>query len=236
MARDKTLTGKAALGDWTTDAPGVRRKITLDDLATPYDTPSAKSHPRIVERPKDAWPKVPAGFEVTEFAKGLTEPRVIVRAPNGDLFVAESRANRIRVLRDADGNGQPEINETFVTDLQRPFGIAFFPVGDQPKYIYIANTDSIVRFPYSSGDTKAQGEAEKIVSDIPSGSESVGGGGHWTRNIKFSQDGKTMYVAVGSRSNVSDDESEKRRAMILAFDRMGKTNASLLMVFAIQWV
>jgi glucose/arabinose dehydrogenase len=105
-----TLTGKDALGDWSTDAPGVRRKITVDDLARPYDTPSANNHPRVVRRPEGAWPKAPEGFEVTEFVTQLEQPRVIVRAPNGDLFVAESRANRIRVLRDADGDGKPEVN------------------------------------------------------------------------------------------------------------------------------
>jgi glucose/arabinose dehydrogenase len=217
-----TLTGKEALGDWTTDAPGVRRKITVDDLARPYDTPSARNNPRVVSRPDGAWPQAPAGFEVTEFATQLEQPRVIVRAPNGDLFVAESRANRIRVLRDADGDGRPEVNEVFATGLNRPFGIAFHPVGPEPEYVYIGNTDSVVRFPYKSGDTKAEGGAETIVKDIPSGDESVGGGGHWTRDLEFSPDGATLYVAVGSRSNVDDDDRETRRAMILAFDPDGK--------------
>ena len=76
----RTLTGKDALGDWTTDAPGVRRKITVDDLATPYDTPSAFNFPRVTPRPEGAWPEAPEGFEVTEFAARLSEPRVIVRA------------------------------------------------------------------------------------------------------------------------------------------------------------
>ena len=108
---------------------------------------------------------------MTEFATGLSEPRVIVRAPNGDLFLAESRANRIRVFRDADGDGKPEVNEVFATGLNRPFGIAFYPVGPEPKYVYVGNTDSVVRFPYKNGDTKASGEAETIVKDIPSGNE-----------------------------------------------------------------
>lgn len=218
----QTLTGKDALGDWTTDAPGVRRKITLDDLATPYDTTSAKNHPRIVKRPDNAWPKAPQGFSVTQFATGLEEPRVIVRAPNGDLFIAESRVGRIRVLRDADSDGQPEVNEVFASDLNKPFGITFYPVGSEPKYIYIGNTDAVVRFAYQSGDTKASGKAESLIDNIPSGSESVGGGGHWTRDLQFSADGKTLYVSVGSRSNVTDDASEKRRAMILAFDPDGR--------------
>jgi glucose/arabinose dehydrogenase len=218
----RTLTGKDALGDWTTDSPGVRRKITVDDLARPYDTPSANNHPRIVRRPEGAWPKAPEGFKVTEFATQLEQPRVIVRAPNGDLFVAESRANRIRVLRDSDGDGKPEVNEIFATGLNRPFGIALYPVGAEPKYVYVGNTDSVVRFPYKNGNTKASGAPETIVKDIPSGDESVGGGGHWTRDLEFSPDGGTLYVAVGSRSNVDDDERETRRACILAFDPDGK--------------
>jgi glucose/arabinose dehydrogenase len=217
-----TLTGKDALGDWTTDAPGVRRKITAADLATPGETPSANNHPRLVERPEGAWPKAPEGFEVTEFAAGLIQPRVIARAPNGDLFVAESQANRVRLLRDADGDGKPELNRVFATGVNRPFGIAFYPLGPDPKYVYVGNTDSVVRFPYQNGDTKARGKAKTIVKNIPSGDEQVGGGGHWTRDLEFSPDGKTLYVSVGSRSNVTDDAREKRRADILAFDPDGK--------------
>ncbi len=218
----KTLTGKDALGDWTTDAPGVRRKITLADLAGPYETPSANNFPRVVRRPKGAWPKAPDGFEVTEFATRLTEPRVIVRAPNGDLFLAESGANRVRVLRDADCDGKPEVNQVFATRLSRPFGIAFYPPGPEPKYLYVGNTGSVVRFAYRNGDVKSTGAAEMIVDNIPSGREQVGGGGHWTRDLEFTADGKTLLVAVGSRSNVSDDASEKRCADILAFDPEGK--------------
>jgi glucose/arabinose dehydrogenase len=218
----RTLTGADALGDWTTDAPGVRRKVTIADMAKPFETPSANNFPRVIPRPQGAWPKAPEGFEVTEYANKLTEPRVIVRAPNGDLFLAESRGNRIRVLRDADGDGKPEVNQVFATGLSRPFGIAFYPVGPDPKYVYVGNTDSVVRFPYQNGDTKVSGEKETIVRDIPSGNERVGGGGHWTRDLEFSADGKTLYVSVGSRSDVGDDARENRRARILAFDPDGK--------------
>ena len=159
---------------------------------------------------------------MTEFATKLVEPRVIVRAPNGDLFLAESGANRVRVLRDADGDGKPETNEVFSNGLNRPFGIAFYPGGSEPNYLYVGNTDSVVRFAYRNGATKALEPAETIVKDIPSGNESVGGGGHWTRDLEFSPDGKTLFVSVGSRSNVSDDDAEKRRADILAFDPDGK--------------
>lgn len=218
----KSVTGKEALGDWATDAPGLRRKITLTDLATPFETPSANNFPKVTKRPEGAWPKAPEGFEVTEFATGLVQPRVIVRAPNGDLFVAESQANRIHLFRDADGDGKPEVSEVFATGLERPFGIAFYPPGPEPTHVYVGNTGSVVRFPYKNGDTKASGDSEVIVKDIPSGREQVGGGGHWTRDVEFSKDGKILFVSVGSRSNNSDDDSEKRRAMILAFDPDGK--------------
>ncbi len=221
-AKVSVRTGKDALGDWTTDAPGVRRKITIDDLANPYDTPSARNQPKVVKRPEGAWPKAPEGFKVTEYATGLTQPRVVQVAPNGDAFVVESNAGRIRLLRDADGDGKPEVNEIYTTGLKRPFGVAFYPPGPEPKYVYVANTDSVVRFPYKAGDTKASGPAEELVNNIPSGREQVGGGGHWTRDVEFSADGKVMFVSVGSRSNNTDDKSETRRAMILAFDPDGK--------------
>ena len=218
---DKVLTGEAAFGDWTTDAPGVRRKITVEDLTRPYASPSANNHPKRAKRPDGAMPRAPEGFEVTEFATGLREPRVIVRAPNGDLFVAESGGNRVRVLRDADGDGKPEVNEVFASGLDRPFGIAFYPIGANPEFVYLGNTGSVVRFPYKNGELKANGPAEMLIKDIPSGKEQVGGGGHWTRDVDFSKDGKTLLVSVGSRSNVTDDDREKRRADILAFDPDG---------------
>jgi glucose/arabinose dehydrogenase len=216
------LTAREALGDWTTDAPGVRRRITLDDLAEPYETGSANNFPRVVRRPPGAVPKAPQGFAVSEYATGLREPRKIVTAPNGDIFLAESYPGRIKVLRDANGDGKPEVVENFATRLTRPFGIAFYPRGPKPTHIYIGNTNSVVRIPYETGDIKARGPAEVIVADIPSGQERVGGGGHWTRDLEFSPDSKTLFVSVGSRSNVDDDQREKRRADILAFDPDGK--------------
>lgn len=216
------LMGQAALGDWTTDAPGVRRKITLDDLPKPFDTRSANNFPRVVPRPEGAMPRVPKGFSVSEYATDLREPRKIVTAPNGDIFLAESMPGRIKMLRDSDGDGKAETNENFATGLTRPFGIAFYPRGPKPTHIYIGNTNSVVRFPYQTGDTKARGPAEVIVESIPSGQERVGGGGHWTRDLEFSLDGKILFVSVGSRSNVDDNQREKRRADILAFDPDGK--------------
>jgi glucose/arabinose dehydrogenase len=220
-AASKTLTGKDALGDWTTDAPGVRRKITVDDLPKPFDSPSAKNQPRVVKRPEGAWPKVPEGFKVEEFATGLTNPRVIMTAPNGDIFVAESAAGRVKVFRDSDSDGKPELTEVFASKLNRPFGIAFYPPGPSPTHVYVAGTTSVVRFPYKNGDTQATGGPETIVPELP-GFAQLTGGGHWTRDVVFSLDGKRMFVSIGSRSNNNDDAAEKRRADILEFTPDGK--------------
>ncbi len=213
-------TDGAAYGDWTTDAPGVRRRIVVRDMPPPKATKSAANFSHVIARPEGALPKVPPGFRVQEFASGFNEPRIIVTAPNGDIFVAESRGNRVRVLRDADGDGKPEVNEVFVDGLNKPFGIAFYPPGPEPKFIYIGNTDGVVRFPYRNGQTKASGPAQSIVS-VPSGGL-LAGGGHWTRDVKFSADGTRMFVSIGSRSNNDDDAGETRRARILEFDPEGR--------------
>jgi glucose/arabinose dehydrogenase len=193
----QTLTGSAAFGDWRADRPGVTRHITAGELPKPWATPSAGNGPRLVSRPVDAKPRVPDGFDVALFAEGLTNPRIIRVAPNGDIFVAETRANRIRVLRAADGDSKPGVNEIYSSDLNRPFGIAFYPRND-PQWLYVANTDSVVRFPYHAGDLKASGQPETVVASLPRG------GNHTTRDIAFSNDGKRMFVSVGSSSNVAD--------------------------------
>ena len=222
-ARDGVLVGQGAFGDWTTDAPGVRRRITPADLPKPYATRSVDAGSRVVPRPAGAWPKAPAGFKVEEFAAGLQNPRLIRTAPNGDLFVAESYPGRVRVLRAADGAGKAETVEVFAEGLRRPFGIAFYPPGDNPTYVYVANTDSVVRFPYRAGDLKARGPAEVVVPDLP-GYGQLRGGGHWTRDVAFSNDGRRMFVSVGSHSNVYEDpnENEERRADILEYTPEGK--------------
>ncbi len=204
------LTGQAALGDWTTDAPGVRRRITTADLPPPYDTPSVDRGPRVVSRPDGAWPRVPPGFTVTEFATGLDNPREIITAPNGDLFVAESGPGRVKVLRDADGDGKPEVIQLFASGLEQPFGLAFYPPGPNPRYLYVGNTGSVVRLAYKNGDLKARGAPEMVVPDIPNGGR-LRGGGHWTRDVRFSPDGRKMYVSVGSASNVAENSQEEAR-------------------------
>jgi glucose/arabinose dehydrogenase len=217
----RLLTGKEAMGDWKTDAPGVRRKIVVADLPKPFDTPSVDRGPRWAPRPEGALPKAPAGFKVEQMVSGLDNPRVITTAPNGDVFIALSNPGKIQILRDADNDGKPEVNATFATGLVKPFGIAFYPA-QNPQFIYVANTDSVVRFAYKSGDTQANGTPETIVSNIPGGGQ-LRGGGHWTRDIAFSKDGSRMFVSVGSFTNINTEgRDENRRASILSFTPDGK--------------
>src|SRR6202011_1053933 len=177
LAESGPLVGTAALGDWRADKPGVSRLIRPEDLPRPGATPSSANVSHVVPRPAAAVPQVPAGFKVELFAEGLSGPRQIRVAPNGDIFVAETRAGRIRVLRAADGESKPSANEIYASALNHPFGIAFYPSGDNPQWIYVANTDSVVRFPYRAGDLKAAGKAETVVAELPHGY------GHSTRDI-----------------------------------------------------
>ncbi len=203
--------------DFRYEKPGNVRKITVQDLPAPYATVSAQNRPSLVPRPSNAWPKAPAGFKVDLYATGLNNPRTIRRAPNGDSFVAEGTAGDIKVFRGITSDSRPQQVEVFASGLNRPYGIAFYPPGPNPQWIYIGDTDAIIRFPYQNGDLKARGAAEHIV-DLPSG------GGHWTRSVQFSVDGKRMFVSVGSGSNVDDPDThpgEKNRADILSFNPDG---------------
>jgi glucose/arabinose dehydrogenase len=207
----------APFTDFRFEAPGVEHKITVGDLPSPFSTNSAGNAPVIVARPASAWPVAPKGFRVQLYASGLATPRVIHVAPNGDVFVAESGGGRIRVLRGLDAAGKPERSTVFAANLNKPYGIAFYPVGADPKWIYVGDTDSIVRFPYRNGDLEATG-APELVASLPHGS------GHWTRDLVFSVDGKTLFVSVGSASNVDDPDTtpaEWHRADILALNPDG---------------
>jgi glucose/arabinose dehydrogenase len=217
-------TGQAAFTDFRHEKPGDCRKITVADLPQPFASKSVNNDATIVPRPGNVWPQTVPGFKVELYATGLTNPRLIRTAPNGDMFVAESEANDIRVFRGITKDGKPEKTEVFATGLDQPFGIAFYPLGSNPKWIYVGNTGSVVRFPYHNGDMKATGPSQTIVPDIPSGGR-LRGGGHWTRDVRFSPDGKTMFVSVGSHSNHDDADThpqERHRANILAYTPEGK--------------
>jgi glucose/arabinose dehydrogenase/mono/diheme cytochrome c family protein len=208
---------KAPFTDYRFEKPGTLRKITLADLPAPLSTTSAGNSPQLAPRPENAWPQVPAGFKVELYASGLDQPRLIRTAPNGDSFVAESKTGEILVFRGITAASKPELTGTFATGLKRPFGINFYPPGPDPQWIYVGNTDSVVRFPYKNGDLKARGASEHIA-DLPSGD------GHWTRDIQFTPDGKKMFVSVGSASNINDPDTtpeEKNRADVLEFNPDG---------------
>lgn len=218
----KLLTGKAAMGDWTSDAPGVRRKITVEDLPAPGSNLLAINPPHVVERPADAQLRAPPGFKIDMYASEFRDPRFLLTAPNGDIFVIESHANQIKVLRDTKNTGKPDVTEIFAErDVNKPFGIAFYPPGNDPQFLYVANTDGVIRFPYRNGDLKAHAPAEKLGAHLSGGAAALRSGGHWTRDMVFSPDGKKMYVSIGSRSNDSDDAAEADRARIFEFNPDG---------------
>jgi glucose/arabinose dehydrogenase len=210
--------------DFHGEAPGTVHHITAADLPAPYATKSSAIFTPPIPQPADAWPKAPAGFKVERFAEKLTNPRLIQRAPNGDLFVVETYPGKILVFRGITADGKPQETEEFVSGgLTLPFGLAFYPPGPNPQYLYVGNTDSVVRFPYHNGDLKATGPAEVVVPNLPAGSvpgqpPKPGTGGHFTRNVAFSLDGKRMFIAVGSRTNVptiDPDPTEFHRANVL---------------------
>lgn len=191
------LHGKAAFGGYKADAPGVTRHITAGDLPAPFATEAQRAQSEQAPRPRGAALKVPAGFAVTEYATGLNGPRVIHVAPNGDVFVAESNAGRVSVLR---GGAKAATKSVFAEGLRQPFGLAFWPA-QNPQWLYVANSDSVVRFAYKDGALKAAGKPEVIVAKLPAG-------GHWTRDVQFTKDGR-MVVSVGSASNVAENMEDK---------------------------
>ncbi len=219
----QVLTGQNAFTDYTKEAPGVRRKLTAADLPKPFATPSVDVPNRPAARPANAWPAVPKGFKVELYAADIPAPRLIRAAPNGDLFVAASESNQILIFRGVTDKGKPKMISVFTTEVTQPFGINFYPKGPNPKYVYIGNPDSVVRFAYANGDLKATGHAEKLA-EIPGGGR-LRGGGHWTRDVVFSKDGEKMFVSVGSHSNVDDADThpeELHRANVLQFTPEGK--------------
>jgi glucose/arabinose dehydrogenase len=230
--------GKASdLPSSATYGPDV--KLTAPDPNGPIPTLNPA---KAVGWPAGGAPTAPAGFTVTRFAEGLAHPRWLYLLPNGDVLVVESNsparkktsltdwvaaavfkragadaasANQITLLRDADGNGAPEQRTVFLKGLNSPLGVAL--VGET---LYVANTDSVMAFPYTPGATAITGPGVKIA-DLPAGAPNQ----HWVRNLLASPDGKTLYVSVGSHSNLAEGgiDKEARRAGILAIDLASKT-------------
>ncbi len=240
-------TGDAAFAGWDQQKPGTSRLITVDTLPAPAPEQSVRAQPHLVARPANAWPVAPASFTVTLYAGGdngpgespdqphsqkqtqlpasgtFQQPRLIRMAPNGDLFVADSGGGELVVLRGVKADGKADKVERFATGLDHPFGIAFYPANN-PRYVYVANTTSVVRFPYRSGDLHAKGKPETVVPTLP-GFAQLTGGGHWTRDVVFTQDGRHMLVSVGSGSNIDnpdDHPKEFHRADVLEYTPDGQ--------------
>jgi glucose/arabinose dehydrogenase len=218
-----TITGTAAFHGYNLEKPGTRWKLTVADLPAPNPSQSTDNGADLIPRPHDAWPQAPKGFQVTLYASELDRPRLIRTAPNGDLFVALSEAGKIAVFRGVGKDGKPQKVAIFASDLHQPFGIAFYPAGSEPKYLYIGDTDAVVRFPYQNGDLQARGPMETLAA-LPGGGR-LRGGGHWTRDVVFPKDGQRMLVSVGSHSNADDPDThpeEFHRADVLEFTPEGK--------------
>jgi len=167
--------------------------------------------PVVVPLPENFHPQVPPGFNVSILARGFEEPRWLAVAPNGDIFVADSAAGRVIVLQDSSLPGGAAAREVFTDHLDLPFGIAF-----RDDYVYIADTNQVLRFRYDPRTSKRLGDREPIL-DLPG----LGYNQHWTRSLAFSPDGKKLFVSVGSKTNVSI-EADPRRAAILMVDPDGK--------------
>src|SRR5215831_12119744 len=181
-------------------ASGLRAQVTNGQkphLPPPFATRSSGNPPEGVPPPEGFLPSVPAGFRVNIFAKGFREPRWLAVAPNGDVFLADSGAGKILILRDPKQTGGAQERDLFASGLDRPFGIAF-----RDDYVYVGDTDAVLRFRYDAKTSRRLGEAERLMS-LPRG-------GHWTRALAFNSDGQHLFVSVGSASNI-DIESDKRR-------------------------
>src|ERR1700689_2497121 len=211
------MTGSKAFTNTASLSPGLARKITAQDLPQPMP-PAGRGggFGRGATRPESAIPKAPAGFKVEIYVgSGLTVPRQMRRAPNGDIFVADTGGGAVRIFRGITADGKAGESSVYAS-LPAAFGINFYPPGPNPRWVYVSNTSTLVRYAYKNGDLKATGEPEKLIADIPAR------GGHSTRDIVFSKDGKSLFLAVGSVSNNSDNEAEFHRANILEYTPEGK--------------
>jgi glucose/arabinose dehydrogenase len=188
--------------------------IRASELPPPCATSAARNFPWVAPRPDNAALHVPPGFTISEWANGFNNPRFLTVAPNGDIFVAESAPGRISVLRPSADGSKVEVRSVFVSNLHQPFGIAFYPVGPNPKYVYVADTGEVLRFPYKNGDLKATGPAQNLIPLTPGGYNQ-----HWTRAVTFSPDSKKLYVSVGSRENVGIEDPP--RACVMQYNPDG---------------
>lgn len=238
VTASKPVSTSVDAGSWTADQPGRIHAWTVADLPKPYATESASNGPRTVPRPEGTLPAVPEGFKVNLWATDPDRGRVMVKAPNGDIFISSTTKRLVKVFRSSTGE-TADVVSTFAAGMDRPFGMAFWPTGANPQYLYVAFVNSIVRYPYRNGDLVAGGEPEVVVPRL---SQAVGA--HSSRTLVFSADGRTMFLSIGSASNVAERigkappepiadweakhgmgaawGEEEGHAVVLAFDADGK--------------
>ncbi len=209
------LTGTNAFTNYTLQQPQICRKLTAADLPAADTSASNTNYSTQVARAAGQMPIVPPGFKVTLYASGFNNGRYLLAAANGDILVAEPGGGDIRVLRGVSPTGTVVTQTTFASGLTSPYGMAFYPSAANPQYLYVANTASIVRFPYTLGDTVATAAPTTLATDIPNS------GNHTTRAIAFTNEATPrLLVSVGSASNVTNtdtDTNEFHRADILAY-------------------
>jgi glucose/arabinose dehydrogenase len=190
-------------------------------LPVPFTTPSVRNTSKVVGWPKGKMPIAAPGFDVSLFAENLNNPRQAYVLPNKDVLVVEAirefpdrpakSSNRITLFRDSDSDGKPDLRETFLSGLNMPHGMLLLG-----NWFYVGNTNAVVRYPFRAGQTKIEGKGEKIL-DLPVG-------GHYTRNLIADPSGKKIYVAIGSASNVDEEnqwEKDPRRAGIVEINLAG---------------
>jgi glucose/arabinose dehydrogenase len=233
LACDDDSSNDNNAGNPAINTPGQSLTGELPKADPSFD---AKKLSQVHGWPQGLTPRAPAGFTVTEYAAGLDNPRWSYVLPNGDVLVTEANtlnsgaqevnldpakaarrgtsANRVTLLRDANGDGVAEFKTTLVEGLSQPLGMTFLN-----NQLYIANTDSLLRFPYTLGQEKLDIALGTKILDLPKG----GYNNHWTRNLLTNADGSKIYISVGSSSNIAEHgmREETRRANILEINPDG---------------
>jgi glucose/arabinose dehydrogenase/cytochrome c2 len=222
----------AQSANWRLDAPGRVHRITVASLPPPFATPSSRNSSSVVPKPASATLALPPGFQIEPFATGLAGPRKMLIAPNGDILVTEISGGRVTVLHPTPDGRHAGGTDVYLKGLRQPFGLAFYPNAQNPQWLYVAETNRVTRYAYQVGDVKPRGETQIVVAQLPSG-------GHSTRDIAFSPDGKQLFVSVGSASNVAESMSKKTPAEIKTWEAAhglgaawdAETNRAAVLVF-----
>jgi glucose/arabinose dehydrogenase len=190
-----------ALAAPAADVPGTHFDVRPSDMPKPYVTPAVENSSLRIARPQGAVPRAPKGFTVSLYAGGLTDPRWMAVAPNGDVFLSEPSAGKITLLRDTGGTGHADMRTTFASGFDKPHGLAF-----HDGSLYVGDVMAVWRIPYTAGATKG-GKRERVTAQ-----HDLGIGGHFTRDIAFGPDGG-LYLAIGSNENVGDTDPPFRAAV-----------------------